>query len=113
MTSVGVVGLGYWGPNLVRNFDELAGDPVFREALGNSLVFVAFAVPLRLLGALGLALLLHRRFAGVGAHRTAVYLPTVVPDVAYALTTSEVHAVLDPILASEARVPVATGPCLV
>jgi predicted dehydrogenase len=21
---VGVVGLGYWGPNLVRNFDELA-----------------------------------------------------------------------------------------
>ena len=24
MTSVGVVGLNYWGPNLVRNFDELA-----------------------------------------------------------------------------------------
>jgi predicted dehydrogenase len=22
--TVGVVGLGYWGPNLVRNFDELA-----------------------------------------------------------------------------------------
>jgi multiple sugar transport system permease protein len=70
---------------LFDNFDELVGDPVFREALGNSLVFVAFAVPLRLLGALGLALLLHRRFAGVGAHRTAAYLPTVVPDVAYAL----------------------------
>jgi predicted dehydrogenase len=25
LTSVGVVGLNYWGPNLVRNFDELAG----------------------------------------------------------------------------------------
>ena len=23
-TRVGVVGLGYWGPNLARNFDELA-----------------------------------------------------------------------------------------
>ena len=23
MTSVGVVGLGYWGPNLARNFDRL------------------------------------------------------------------------------------------
>jgi len=22
-TSVGVVGLNYWGPNLVRNFDDL------------------------------------------------------------------------------------------
>jgi predicted dehydrogenase len=24
MTTVGVIGLGYWGPNLARNFDELA-----------------------------------------------------------------------------------------
>ena len=24
MTRVGVAGLGYWGPNLARNFDELA-----------------------------------------------------------------------------------------
>ena len=25
MTTVGVVGLGYWGPNLARNFDQLPG----------------------------------------------------------------------------------------
>ena len=25
MTSIGVVGLGYWGPNLARNFDRLPG----------------------------------------------------------------------------------------
>ena len=25
MTTVGVVGLGYWGPNLARNFDRLPG----------------------------------------------------------------------------------------
>jgi multiple sugar transport system permease protein len=65
------------------NFRELAGDDVFAIALENSLVFAAIAVPLRLLGALGLALLLHRRFSGVGAYRSAAVLPTVVPDVAY------------------------------
>ena len=67
------------------NFRELARDAVFRTSLRNSLHFVLFAVPVRLAGAVALALLLHRRFRGVGAYRTAAYLPTVVPDVAYAL----------------------------
>jgi multiple sugar transport system permease protein len=67
------------------NFRDLADDEVFRISLRNSLLFVLFAVPLRLLGALLLALLLHRRFRGVGIYRTAGVLPTVVPDVAYAL----------------------------
>jgi multiple sugar transport system permease protein len=69
----------------LANFRELADDHLFWTSLRNSLHYVAFAVPLRLLGALGLALLLHRRFRGVGGYRTAAYLPTVVPDVAYAL----------------------------
>jgi len=67
------------------NFRELAGDGLFRISLRNSLSFAAWAVPLRLLGALGLALLLHRRFRGVGAYRTAAWIPTVIPDVAYGL----------------------------
>ena len=46
----------------VDNFRELAGDDIFRTALVNSLVFALVAVPLRLLAALGLALLLHPRF---------------------------------------------------
>jgi multiple sugar transport system permease protein len=49
------------------------------------MLFAGAAVPLRLAGALALALLLHRRFRGVGVYRTAGYLPTVVPDVAWAL----------------------------
>lgn len=69
----------------LENFRELVDDEVFRISLRNSLMFMAFAVPLRLLGALALALLLHRRYRGVGAYRTAGYLPSVVPDVAYAL----------------------------
>jgi multiple sugar transport system permease protein len=67
------------------NFRELAEDEVFATALKNSLVFALLAVPLRLVAALGLALLLHRRFSGVGAHRSAAALPTVIPDVAYGL----------------------------
>jgi multiple sugar transport system permease protein len=67
------------------NFRELVEDDVFRISLENSLVFAAIAVPLRLLAALGLALLLHRRFRGAGGHRSAAVLPTVVPDVAYGL----------------------------
>ena len=69
----------------VQNFRDLWDDEIFRKSIRNSLMFILFAVPLRLLGALGLALLLHRRYRGVGAYRTSAYLPTVVPDMAYAL----------------------------
>ena len=67
------------------NFRELLDDDVFGIALKNSLLFAAIAVPLRLAGALALALLLHRRFTGVGTYRSVAILPTVVPDVAYGL----------------------------
>ena len=69
----------------LENFRELWHDDVFRTALVNSAVFAAIAVPLRLAGALALALLLHRRMPGVGGYRSAAVLPTVVPDIAYGL----------------------------
>jgi multiple sugar transport system permease protein len=47
------------------NFREIFRDPLFSIAARNSLVFVALAVPLRLLGALALALLLRQRRRGV------------------------------------------------
>jgi multiple sugar transport system permease protein len=67
------------------NFEELLRDHVFHQALLNSLIFMAIAVPLRVGAALAAALLLHRRGRGIRAQRTAFYLPTVVPDVAFAL----------------------------
>jgi multiple sugar transport system permease protein len=67
------------------NFRLLAADPIVGTALSNSLVFIALAVPLRILGALGLALLLFRPRWGAGGYRAAVYVPTVIPDVAFAL----------------------------
>ena len=69
----------------LANFRELLDDLAFRASLRNSLTYVAIAVPLRLAIALGHALLMHRRMRAVGAERAAVFFPTVVPDVAYAL----------------------------
>ncbi len=63
----------------------MVDDPAFRAALPATLAFLALAVPLRVAGALGLALLLHRRSRASAIHRGAVFLPTVVPDIAIAL----------------------------
>ena len=66
-------------------FAQLGRDNLFWTALGNSLLYTLGSVPLRLIGALGLALLLERRGKGIGFYRAAAYLPTIIPDVAYAL----------------------------
>lgn len=69
----------------LRNFGDLLDDPSFRAALPATLAFLALAVPLRVGGALLLALLLHRRSRASAIQRGAVFGPTVVPDVAIAL----------------------------
>jgi multiple sugar transport system permease protein len=71
--------------NGLTNFVELADDPIFLKAIFNSGLYVVLGVPLRLLGAVGLALLLLRPFRGAGFFRAGFYLPTVVPDIAWAL----------------------------
>jgi multiple sugar transport system permease protein len=69
----------------VDNFTRILGDASFWRAAGNSLVYAVISVPLRVGGALAFALLLHQRRRGAGAARSIAYMPTVVPDVAYAL----------------------------
>ena len=78
---------GVEGPTFagLDNLARLAGDAAFWRALGNSAIYVLISVPLRLAAALGLALLLQRRAPAIGTARAVAYLPTVVPDVAYAL----------------------------
>lgn len=68
-----------------QNFQLLSREPLFWVAMINSLLFIMMAVPLRILGALGLALLLRRPRRGAGFYRAAIYLPTVIPETAYAL----------------------------
>jgi multiple sugar transport system permease protein len=88
----------------LANFRELLGDSLFRIAVGNSLAFVALTVPLRVLIALALALLLNRPRRGVALYRVAVYVPTVVPGVAYALVwlwiLNPLYGPLTPLLTS-------------
>jgi multiple sugar transport system permease protein len=69
----------------LANFRELVDDEIFRIAIGNSLLYIGLAVPLRLIGALLTARLLLRPMRGTNLARATVYLPTVIPDMAWAL----------------------------
>jgi len=88
----------------LANFREVLADPLFRTAGVNSLTFVALTVPLRVALALALALLFNRPRRGVAFYRVAVYVPTVVPGVAYALVWlwifNPLYGPLNPLLAS-------------
>lgn len=66
-------------------FRDLLGYSELRRSLAATAFFVALAVPLRVLGGLGLALLLHRRTRLAAPGRVAAYLPSVLPDAATAL----------------------------
>lgn len=69
----------------LANFAGLTRDPAVRAAVGNTLSYLVFSVPLRLVIAVALALLLHRRARGAGTARAAVLLPGAVPELAYGL----------------------------
>lgn len=69
----------------LQNLRAIFADPIFRTALHNTLLFVAIAVPIRLVVASGLALLLASERRGTRAVRAIVYLPTVIPEIAYGL----------------------------
>ena len=57
-------------------------------AVKNTLWFIAIAVPLQVLFALGIAIMLSRARRGVGVFRTVFYLPALAPPVAATLGSS-------------------------
>ena len=67
------------------NFRTLLMSPLARLSLRSSLQFIFLAVPLRVLGALALALLLQPAGRLFGGLRAAAYLPTIIPEGAFAL----------------------------
>jgi multiple sugar transport system permease protein len=69
----------------LENFQTAFSSPLVRIALRNTLIFVLLAAPLRLAGAFGLALLLRPGGRLFAFSRAAAYLPTIIPEVAYAL----------------------------
>ena len=71
------------------NFGELIDDPIFRQALRNSLRLHRLRGPAAAAAARsGSRCCCTAASGGAGAHRTSAYLPTVVPDVAYALAVA-------------------------
>ena len=78
---------GFTAPRFtgLDNVRRVLSDEQFGRSLRNGALLALLIVPLRLVLATGAALLLERRFRGVGMTRTAVYLPSVVPDAAWAL----------------------------
>jgi multiple sugar transport system permease protein len=71
--------------NGLANLRRMRADPLFAASLRASLIHVALAVPVRLIAAAGLGLLLAAPRRGGRWYRAAVYLPTVIPDIALAL----------------------------
>ena len=70
----------------LQQFADLQRDRLFWTAVGNSLLYTFASVPLRLAATLGLALLLNQPRRGIRFYRAVAYIPTIIPDVAYALT---------------------------
>lgn len=69
----------------LANFERLAGDPAFWQALTNTLKLLVFAVPVGVTSALFVALLLNQRLRGRGVFRTIYFLPVVTSTVAAAM----------------------------
>ncbi len=69
----------------LTNFRELFASDLARLSLRNSFIFLIAAVPLRLAAALLLALLLRQGSRAFGIYRAAIFLPTIIPEAAYAL----------------------------
>jgi multiple sugar transport system permease protein len=86
------------------NFQRLFETSLIRVSLRNSLIFLALAVPFRLLASLVLSLLLQTDRKCFGWYRTAVFVPAVIPEAAFALVwlwiLNPVHGPLNLLLQS-------------
>ena len=64
------------------NYEAMWTDPAVWTSAGNTMFFATVSVPIKLVMALGLALLLNRITALSGFYRTVFYLPFLMPAVA-------------------------------
>lgn len=67
------------------NYAEMATDPIFRQALGNTVIWLLLFGGLSVAGGFGMALLLERDRPGVGFYRAAIFTPVVFSLVVTAL----------------------------
>jgi multiple sugar transport system permease protein len=67
------------------NFQKLSHDPLFYQAIVNTVYYAVVAVPLGLVVALGLAILVNQRLRGIALFRAAFFMPNIVAGVAMLL----------------------------
>ena len=68
-----------------ENFTSLALDPIFTQALGNTLVYIAGSTLLIVLVALGLALAINTRTHGARSCLSGMFLTNIMPIIAVCL----------------------------
>jgi multiple sugar transport system permease protein len=71
MNSPSFIGLG--------NYIAAFLDPLVRTAVGNTVYYMLFAVPVGLFVALMLALAIHQTVRDVAIYRTILYMPSLIP----------------------------------
>jgi multiple sugar transport system permease protein len=78
-----ILTLPWLGQRMVgwENYADLATDPVARDALVTTLLFIGVTIPLELLFGTGIALVLNEVFRGRGLLRAVVLIPWAVPTV--------------------------------
>ncbi len=62
----------------LNNYRVMLSDESFRKALGVTLKYAAFLVPMKLLVSLLTALLLAQEIKGIGIYRTVFYIPSIL-----------------------------------
>lgn len=67
------------------NYREILGSSAFWQAFFNTTIFAIQVLPLNIACALGLALLVHGKFRGVGWYRTVFFAPVVTSMVAVSI----------------------------
>ena len=72
-------GFGDATPVGLKNYQDLLHDPLFWKSLGNTLYYMALAVPIGVVVAIGLALLMNQAVREVAIYRAAFYLPSIIP----------------------------------
>jgi len=69
----------------LRNYQQMADDPLVWQSLKVTLTYTALYVPTELIGGLLLALLMNQRVRGIRFFRAVFYLPSVLSGVAYVI----------------------------
>ena len=72
-------GFGDATPAGFTNFQHMATDPLFWQALGNTMYYTVLAVPVGVVVAIALALMMNTNIREVAFYRAAFYLPSILP----------------------------------